>query len=109
MNPSFEDIHAFPHHSRKPQNASDIGYGPTSDRGATANPQLPTSTSASSMSEKEMHDCRSAHSLASVGLGNFKFGKLHAMIQGNPGVEKDNFYRGDFPVPESFQGESFHG
>lgn len=103
MNPNFEDTEAFSHHSRKAQNASDIGCGSTSDREATASPQLPTSTPASSMSEKVMHDCRSTHSLASVGLGNFKFSELHAMIQSNPGVEKDDFYRGDF------QGERFHG
>lgn len=109
INPNFEEIQAFSHLSRKSRNAADIRCESKSDRGVTASPQLRTSMPASSMSERVMHDCRSAQSLASVGLEKFKFSELHAMIQGNPGVEKDGFYRGDFPVPESFQGESFHG
>lgn len=48
---------------------------------------------------------RSAQGLATVGLGNFKIGAMHDVLQNDLEEQEDGFFfPGGLGVPESFQG-----
>lgn len=54
-----------------------------------------------------MRGSHSTQGLATVGLGNFKIGALHDMIQADLPHEEDDggFFPGGLGVPDSFKGE----